>query len=88
MTFATLRIAEKYERKFYNGNARFWETVEFLPQVDKWSDYLVNSEIGVESAIRKNLSLSVFLDDNYNSEPATARKRNDEKLVSALTYKF
>jgi putative salt-induced outer membrane protein YdiY len=87
-TFATLRFAEKGEHKFFGGNARVWESIEVLPQVDKWSDYLVNSEVGIESALRKNLSLSVFLDDYYDSEPATNRKRNDEKLVSAVTYKF
>jgi putative salt-induced outer membrane protein YdiY len=87
-TFATLRLAERFEHKFSGNNARVWQSVEILPQVDKVSDYLVNAEVGAEAAIAKNLSLQVCLDDNFNSEPAAGFKRNDVKLVSGVTYKF
>jgi putative salt-induced outer membrane protein YdiY len=92
-TYATMRVAERFEHKFNKGSARLWENVEFLPQIDKPSDYLVNSEIGIESALYKTLSLQVFLDDNFNSQPAVTSggvklKRNDVKLVSGITYKF
>ncbi len=92
-TYATMRVAERFEHKFNKGSARVWENVEFLPQIDKPSDYLVNSEIGIESALYKTLSLQVFLDDNFNSQPAVNSsgvklKRNDVKLVSGITYKF
>jgi putative salt-induced outer membrane protein YdiY len=86
--FTTLRLAERFEHKFNENKARVWQNVELLPQVDKPSDYLVNAEIGVESALSKSLSLQVFLDDGYNSQPATGRKRNDAKLVSGITYNF
>jgi len=87
-TYATLRIAEKGEHKFNQGKARVWESVELLPQLDKPSDYLMNAELGIESALSKSLSLSVVLDDNYNSQPASGFKRNDVKLVSGVTYNF
>lgn len=87
-TFATLRLAERFEHKFTGNNARIYESVELLPQVDKVSNYLLNSEIGAEAAISKSVSLSVCLDDFYNSEPASDRKRNDVKLVSGVTYTF
>jgi putative salt-induced outer membrane protein YdiY len=87
-TYATMRLAEKGEHKFNNGKARVWESVELLPQLDKPSDYLMNAELGVESALSKSLSLSVVLDDNYNSQPAAGFKRNDVKLVSGVTYNF
>ena len=84
-----VRLAERFEHKFNQGTARVWENVEFpATQVDKWSDYLINSEVGVESALYKTLSLQVYLDDNFNSQPASGRKRNDVKLVSGVTYKF
>lgn len=86
--YATLRVAEKFERKFNKNSARVWENVEYLPRVDKLSDYLINGEVGVESALYKTLSLQVFLDDNFNSVPASGLRRNDVKLVSGLTYKF
>ena len=87
-SYLTMRLAEKFEHKFNKNNARVWENVEILPQLNKVSDYLVNSEIGVESALHKDLRLQVFLDDNFNSEPAFQRRRNDVKLVSGISYKF
>jgi hypothetical protein len=87
-TYATMRLAEKFEHKFNHNAARIWENVEFLPQLDVPGDYLINSEIGVSSSIYKNLDLQIYLDDNFNSQPAAGYRRNDIKLVSGVTYKF
>jgi putative salt-induced outer membrane protein YdiY len=87
-TYATMRIAERFEHKFNKNSARVWENVEFLPQINKPSDYLINAEVGAESALYKNVDLQVCLDDNFNSQPAAGLKRNDVKLVSGITYKF
>lgn len=87
-TYATMRLAERFEHKFDDTPVRIWENAEFLPQINKPSDYLVNSEIGVESAFYKKVDLQVFLDDYFNSQPASGLKRNDVKLVSGLSYKF
>lgn len=87
-TYATMRLAERFEHKFNKNSARVWQNVEILPQVNKLSDYIVNSEIGAESALYKNVSLQVYLDDSYNSQPAPSFRRNDVKLVSGVTYTF
>lgn len=87
-TYATLRLAERFEHKFDRNSARVWQTIEYLPQVDKPSDYLINAELGAESALYKNVSLQVCVDDNFNSQPATGRLRNDVKIVSGLSYTF
>jgi len=86
-TFATLRIAERFEHKFSTG-ARIWESLEILPEVDKWKNDTINLEVGAEAALAKNLGLQVVLYDTYNTEPAAGLKRNDLKLVSGITYKF
>ena len=86
--FATLRVAERGEHKFSKNAARVWESVEYLPQVDKWANYLVNAEVGAESALYKNVSLQICVDDYYNSEPASGRRRDDLKLISGITYNF
>jgi putative salt-induced outer membrane protein len=87
--YFTLRIAEKYNLKI-SDRARLWETLEFLPQVDKFDNYIVNFEIGIETDLSatKKFSLRTFLDDTYNSKPAEGRLKNDLKLVSAIAYKF
>lgn len=87
-SYATLRLAERYEHKFESYGARIWENVEVLPQVDKFNNYLINAEVGVESSLTKSLSLKTFLVDNFNNEPADGRQKNDVKLVSGIGYKF
>jgi len=86
-TYATLRLAERFEHKLNNG-ARVWERAEFLPQVDKLQNFLVNAEIGAEAALTKTLSLRVTLQDNFVNQPAPGRKDNDVKLISGVVYKF
>ena len=87
-TYATLRFAERFEHKFNEQRARVWQSIEILPQVDDFNNYIVNAEIGIEASISKKLSLQTFLVDNYNNQPAAGRQKNDVKLVSGLKYKF
>jgi putative salt-induced outer membrane protein YdiY len=86
-SYGTLRGAENFEHKF-NGFVRIWEKAEILPQLDKYQNYVVNAEIGLESSLTKTLALKTYLDDTYQSEPASGRVRNDVKLVTAVAYKF
>jgi putative salt-induced outer membrane protein len=86
-TYATLRLAERFEHKLNNG-ARIWKKVEFLPQVDKLQNFLINAEVGTEAALTKTFSLRVTLEDNFINQPAPGRKSNDVKLISGLVYKF
>jgi putative salt-induced outer membrane protein YdiY len=86
-TYASLRLAERFEHKLKNG-ARVWEKAEILPQVNKFDNFLVNAEIGAEAALTKTLSLRVTLQDNFVNQPAPGRKDNDVKLISSLVYKF
>src|SRR5579872_3124961 len=51
--YVTLRIAEKFHYAI-SDRARLWETVEYLPQVDKWDNYIINFEIGVEADLSKS----------------------------------
>ena len=87
VSFATLRLAEHFEHKF-NNRARLWEKVELLPQVDKFDNYLVNFEIGIETSITKSFSLKTYLVDTYANRPALSHKKNDAKIVAAVAYKF
>ena len=86
-TYFTVRIAERFEHKF-TDHLRIWESVEFLPQIDRFQNFIVNGEVGVETDLTKTLSLRVFALDTYDNEPAPGRKKNDVKLVTAVAYKF
>ncbi len=85
--YATLRLAERGEWKI-NPRAKLWESVEFLPQVDRFGNYVVNAEIGLDTAITAHLSQVTFLQDTYRAEPPAGRLHNDLRLVAGVKYKF
>jgi putative salt-induced outer membrane protein YdiY len=86
-TYFTLRVAERFEYQL-TERARFWQSAEWLPQVDDFNNYLLNVEVGIETDISDHWKLRVFAVDNYDNEPAPGRKANDIKLVAALAYAF
>jgi putative salt-induced outer membrane protein len=86
-SFMTIRLAERFEHKF-NDRARLWQSVELLPQVDDFKNYIVNFQIGIEAAISKQFSLKTYLDDTYANVPAAGRQKNDVKIIAGISYKF
>ncbi len=88
-SYATVRVGEKFHQKL-SDRARLWQTVEWLPQVDNFNNYIINFEIGVEADLSssKKFSLRTYFDDTYNNVPAPGRLKNDAKLVAAIAYKF
>ncbi len=88
-SYAALRVGEKFHYQL-SDRARIWETLEWLPQVDKFNNYIVNFELGIEADLtaNKKLSLRSFLQDTYNNQPAPGREKNDAKIVTAIAYKF
>lgn len=86
--YVALRISERYEHKF-SDKARFWEQVDYLPQVDDWANnWIINAEAGIETSITKSLGLRLVAQDTYDNEPAPGREENDFKLIASLTYSF
>jgi putative salt-induced outer membrane protein YdiY len=85
--YVSLRIAERFDYKL-NDRAKIWESVEVLPQVDHFKNFLVNSELGIETKITEQLGLRAVLQNNYDNEPAIGRKKNDIRLVTAIAYHF
>jgi hypothetical protein len=67
---------------------KIWESVEFLPQVDRFENYIINSEAGIDSSLTKKLSIRTFAVDTFNHRPAPGRQKNDLKLITALAYRF
>lgn len=82
-----LRLAERYEIKL-SAAASLWESVEYLPSIDDFSQYLMNAEVGAEAAMNAKLSLRVVLQDKYNSDPAPGKENNDLVLIAGLSYKL
>ena len=85
--FPAVRFFEKYERKL-SDTSKVWESVEYLPRFDDFSDYMLNAEIGVEAAMNSSLSLRLVLVDKYDSTPAPEKKENDVTVTGSLVYKI
>jgi putative salt-induced outer membrane protein YdiY len=87
LSYVTLRVSEHAEHAFNKGS-KIWEQVDYLPQVDDFNNYLVNSEVGAEAALNTRLSLRIVAKDQFNSMPAAGRKENDITLISSLVFKY
>jgi putative salt-induced outer membrane protein YdiY len=85
--YATVRLAEKFEHKF-SERVRVWQFAEVLPEIGNWDNYIVNAEIGLESALSAKMTLRTYVQDNYDHEPPPGRLKNDWKWVTALAWKF
>jgi putative salt-induced outer membrane protein YdiY len=86
-SYVTLRLTERAEHAL-TKTSKIWEQVDYLPQVDDFDNYLVNSEIGAEAALNTRLSLRIVGKDMFNSMPAAGRKENDITLVTSLVFKY
>jgi putative salt-induced outer membrane protein YdiY len=86
-TYVTLRFAERYETKI-NDRVKLWQSLEFLPAVEDFNDYVINAEIGLDTSLTPKLSLRTFVQDTYDSVPAAGLDKNDVKLVVGIAYKF
>lgn len=82
-----LRFGERYERQL-SPTAKCWQALEYLPLVDDFGDYLLNSEIGVEAAINSSASIRLVLKNAYDSTPATDREKSDTTIIGALAYQL
>ena len=80
-------IGEKFEHKF-NDKTRVWQTLELLPQVTDFSNYIVTFEVGLETALTDKISLRLTIRDIYDSDPAPGRKENDFRFVTGVAVKF
>ena len=86
--YMTIRFAEHFLHKFENGRASVFQNAEFLPQINKWDNYQINFDAGVEASLTDKMGVRVTFADNYRSRPAPGLKNNDLRLLAGLTYKF
>ncbi len=85
--YAALRFGDRFEHKF-TPKAKLWQAFDVIPQIDRFSNYLLIAELGIEAAITEKVLLRGVLQDTYDNEPAIGRKHNDVKLITSIVYKF
>ena len=82
-----LRAAQRGEHKFASG-AKVWDSVEYLPELEDFGAYLLNSEVGLDAAVAGDLSLRLVVQDRYDSKPAQDSEKNDVSVTAGLVYKL
>jgi hypothetical protein len=86
-TYLALRVGERFEHKF-DGGAKIWESLEWISQVDKLDNWILNAEAGVSAPVTKALDVRLIAQDTYNNQPAPNRLKNDLKLLAGIGYRF
>jgi putative salt-induced outer membrane protein YdiY len=81
--FAAARIADRFEWDL-SPTSKIFQFTEYLISFEDSSQYLLNAEIGVESALNSYLSLVISVRDYYINKPAEGRVPNDVVTITAL----
>ncbi len=86
-SYLALRVVERAEYKL-SATARVWESVEYMPNTERFSNYLVTSELGAEAALNATLNLRLVLQDKYDSQPADDKEKNDLTIIAGVSVKL
>lgn len=79
----SLRATQRFEHKL-SETAKVWESVDYLPELKDFDQYLLLAEAGVEAMLNAHVSLRVVLTDTYDSDPAGGRENNDLALHAGV----
>ncbi|MGD9874058.1 MAG: YdiY family protein [Kiritimatiellia bacterium] len=83
--YAALRLAQNFSRQI-SETAKIFESVEYLPEIEDFDNYLLNGEVGIEAAINSSASIRVSVKDKYDSTPGEGLEENDVSLIAALSF--
>lgn len=85
--YLTLRLAEEVQWKI-NDRASVTQSMEYLPQVEDFGNYVMNFNLGLSTKITDKASATITFQDFYRSVPAPGRRENDLRLMAGLAYSF
>lgn len=85
--YLTLRLAEEFQWKI-NDRASVSHTLEYLPKVEEFGNYVLNFTLGLTTKITESASANITFQDFYRSVPAPGRRENDLRLMAGLSYTF
>lgn len=82
--YLSLRVAQRYDRAL-SETAKVWQSLEYIPEVDDFDSYLLNTEVGIEAALNTRWNLRLVAQSKYNSTPAEGFEKNDLSLIAGLS---
>lgn len=80
--------AAQYLEWLIADNLQFWQSVEWVQNLEDSAVYFVNAEIGLETVLVGNLNLRFTVENSYDSQPAEGKESNDLATKTALVWKF
>jgi putative salt-induced outer membrane protein YdiY len=87
-TYVGFRAGERFDYKL-SATTKFWEALDYVPRIDKWSEvYVLTFEAGIDAAINKHFSLRTVFQNIYDSAPSAGHLHDDMRLVAGAAYKF
>ena len=66
----------------------FFHTFEILPEVDEWEKFLAKADVGFTTKLIYDFDLIAKIEWEYNSKPASDRKKDDTRYIVGLGYKW
>ncbi|MDR0993350.1 MAG: DUF481 domain-containing protein [Verrucomicrobiota bacterium] len=85
--YVALRLAENYAWQI-SATAKFHQSLEYLPKVDDFENYLLHAEVGIETAINEWMNLALIVQDKYDNIPAAGTEHNDLSIIASLGISF
>jgi len=85
--YLAYRLAGGLE-KTLSVTSKIWAGAEYLGDFDESDNYLINSEVGIDTSLSDKLSLKTFVQYVYDNTPAAGFEDTDIRLISALAVTF
>ena len=87
--FAALRYAHHllYTPK-WNEEIEAFHNAEVLPDLDDWEKYLIKADVGFSTKLIYDFDLLAKIEWEFNSMPASDRKKSDVRYIVGLGYKW
>lgn len=86
-SYPAFRLSERYERQWGEG-PKVIQNLELLPHATQLDNFLLKSDLSLETVISAISRLRVLLEYHYQSRPPDDTKAYDLRLVLGVTWKM
>lgn len=83
--YMTARLGQRFEYQC-NDDLRLWQSLTWTPQVEDFSNSVVEFELGLENRLNGRLSMRSFIRHRVDSDPASGSGSSDTALLMGLKY--
>ncbi len=86
-TFGVYYLGQRFNY-WITDFTRLYQGVAIFSEMQEVDAFVTVAEAGIETFLSDSLSFKAYLQDRYDSVPASGRKKNDLRIVTGLSYKF